>query len=79
MFVEYTFGDGAAFGLYESNAFYTGGTAMFAVDDVHEFVAAASARGVTFHQDGKIEDTPICWMAFGADPDGNQFIVHKRK
>ena len=79
LFVEYTFGDGASFGLYESQGFYAGGTAMFAVDDVAEFVAAAKARGVTFGQDGKIEDTPSCWMAFGADPDGNQFIIHKRK
>jgi predicted enzyme related to lactoylglutathione lyase len=79
MFVEYTFADGASFGLYPSEGFYTGGTAMFAVDDVADFVAAATARGVAFAQDGKVEDTPSCWMAFGADPDGNQFIIHKKK
>jgi len=79
MFAEYTFSDGAAFGLYASEGFYPGGTAMFAVDDVAEFVAAAKARGVAFGQDGKIEDTPSCWMAFGSDPDGNQFIIHKKK
>jgi len=79
MFAEYTFSDGASFGLYPSEGFYAGGTAMFAVDDVADFVAAATARGVAFGQDGKIEDTPSCWMAFGSDPDGNQFIIHKRK
>jgi predicted enzyme related to lactoylglutathione lyase len=79
MFVEYTFADGASFGLYPSEGFYTGGTVMFAVADVAEFVAAAMARGVAFAQDGKVEDTPSCWMAFGADPDGNQFIIHKKK
>jgi predicted enzyme related to lactoylglutathione lyase len=79
MFAEYTFADGASFGLYPSDSFYAGGTAMFAVDDVAEFVAAAMARGVAFAQDGKVEDTPSCWMAFGADPDGNQFIIHKKK
>jgi predicted enzyme related to lactoylglutathione lyase len=79
MFAEYTFPDGASFGLYESSGFYPGGTAMFAVDDVAAFVAAAQARGVAFAQDGKIEDSPSCWMAFGSDPDGNQFIIHKRK
>jgi predicted enzyme related to lactoylglutathione lyase len=79
MFVEYTFADGASFGLYPSEGFYTGGTVMFAVDDVADFVAAAMAKGVAFAQDGKVEDTPSCWMAFGADPDGNQFIIHKKK
>ena len=77
MFAEYTFPDGAAFGLYQSDAFYTGGTVMFRVDDVPAFVAAAKAKGVSFND--RIEDTPNCHMAFGSDPDGNQFIVHKLK
>jgi hypothetical protein len=29
--------------------------------------------------DGQIEDTPNCHMAFGTDPDGNAFIIHKVK
>jgi hypothetical protein len=34
---------------------------------------------VTFDDDGKIEDTPVCWMAFAQDSEGNNFILHKRK
>ena len=79
MFVEYTFADDASFGLYKSDGFYTGGTVMFRVDDVAAFVKAAMAKGVSFEGDGHIEDTPSCHMAFGSDPDGNKFIVHKKK
>jgi predicted enzyme related to lactoylglutathione lyase len=79
MFVEYTFADGAAFGLYQSDNFYTGGTVMFGVDDVPTFVKSAMANGVSFMGDGRIEDTPNCHMAFGTDPDGNAFIIHKVK
>jgi catechol 2,3-dioxygenase-like lactoylglutathione lyase family enzyme len=79
MFAEYTLADDASFGLYQSGAFYPGGTIMFRVDDVAAFVAAARDNGLTCFGDGHIEDTPSCYMAFGTDPDGNQFIVHKKK
>jgi predicted enzyme related to lactoylglutathione lyase len=52
---------------------------MFAVDDVPQAVDAAKGRGVKFHDDGNITDTPACHMAFGEDPEGNQFILHHRK
>ena len=52
---------------------------MFAVDDVARTVAAAMARGVKFVDNGGITDTPACHMAFGEDPEGNQFIIHHRK
>jgi predicted enzyme related to lactoylglutathione lyase len=55
------------------------GSAMFAVDDVAKAVTDAKARGVVFHQDGEITDTDACHMAFGEDPEGNQFILHHRK
>ncbi len=79
MFAEYTLGDDASFGLYQSGSFYPGGTIMFRVADVAAFVAAARDAGLTCFGDGKIEDTPSCYMAFGTDPDGNQFMVHKKK
>jgi hypothetical protein len=41
-------------------------------------MADAKARGVKFH-DEEITDTPVCHMAFGEDPEGNQFILHHRK
>jgi predicted enzyme related to lactoylglutathione lyase len=79
MFAEYTFADGNSFGLYKSEHPYVSGTVMFAVDDVPAFVAAAMAKGVAFAGDGHVDETPACHMAFGQDPDGNHFIIHKRK
>lgn len=79
MFAEYSFSDGAAFGLYQSDGFYAGGTVMFEVDDVAAFIAAAVAKGSTSFGEGHIEDTPSCFMAFGEDPEGNKFIVHHKK
>jgi len=52
---------------------------MFRVDDVASFVKAAVAKGVPFHGDGFVDETPVCHMAFGTDPDGNHFMVHKVK
>jgi len=79
---EYTFPGGETFGLYQPttvDSFYTSGGVMFAVDDVAAFVKAAAGRGVTFDAGGEVSDTPVCHMAFGTDPEGNHFIVHKRK
>jgi hypothetical protein len=25
------------------------------------------------------EETPVCFMSFGRDPDGNTVIIHQRK
>ena len=80
---EWTFGDGNSFGLYGSESEGMGGgssgSVMFAVDDVAQAVGAAKARGVKFHANGEVTDTPACHMAFGEDPEGNQFIMHHRK
>ena len=76
---EWTFGSGETFGLYQSEQASPGGSAMFAVDDVAQAVKDAQAQGVQLHGNGEITDTPGCHMAFGEDPEGNQFILHKRK
>lgn len=78
---EWTFDDGNSFGLYkvEGAGEHVNGSAMFAVDDVAQAVDAAKARGVHFHDDGEITDTPVCHMAFGEDTEKNQFILHHRK
>jgi predicted enzyme related to lactoylglutathione lyase len=78
---EWTFHDGNSFGLYQTEGPVDerSGSVMFAVDDVAQTVAAAKARGVKFADDGAITDTPACEMAFGEDPEGNQFIIHHRK
>lgn len=76
---EWTLGDGAAFGLYKTDASGNSGMVMFNVDDVGAAVAESKKRGVHFHDNGEVTDTPVCHMAFGEDPEGNQFILHKRK
>jgi predicted enzyme related to lactoylglutathione lyase len=78
---EWTFADGNSFGIYgaEGKVETRSGSVMFGVDDVAQAVDAAKSRGVKFHDDGEITDTPVCHMAFGEDPEGNQFILHHRK
>ena len=46
------------------------------VDDVPAARAALEAKGVTFF--GETMDTGVCHMAFFADPDGNQLMLHRR-
>ena len=75
---EWTFADGNSFGLYGTPEGSPGGSAMFAVDDVAQAMADAKGRGVKFFDD-EVTDTPACHMAFGEDPEGNQFILHHRK
>ncbi|GAC1501305.1 MAG: hypothetical protein NVS1B14_05640 [Vulcanimicrobiaceae bacterium] len=79
-FSEWVFADGGAFGLYRMSEGEpsAGGSVMFAVDDVAAAIAENKKRGVKFHDDD-VTDTPVCQMAFGEDPEGNQFIFHKRK
>ncbi len=78
-FSEWVFGDGGAFGLYSMpDSSSTGGSVMFAVDDVAAAIAENKKRGVKFHDD-EVTDTPVCQMAFGEDPEGKQFILHQHK
>jgi catechol 2,3-dioxygenase-like lactoylglutathione lyase family enzyme len=46
------------------------------VADVAATRAELEAKGVAF--DGDILDTSVCHMAFFKDPDGNQFMLHRR-
>ena len=79
--VEYTFPNGETFGLYKSPTMIGRRTAacLFAVDDLAAAVAEHKARGVKFEGDGHIENTPVCFMAFGDDSEGNNFILHQHK
>jgi len=79
---EWTFPGGESFGLYkphDEEAFDTSGGILFAVEDIHARVTEAKTRGVHFDDGGKVEDTPVCYMAFGRDTEGNRFIFHERK
>ncbi|HXD55661.1 MAG TPA: VOC family protein [Solirubrobacteraceae bacterium] len=46
------------------------------VADVAQARETLEARGVAFHADTL--DTGVCHMAFFADPDGNQLMLHHR-
>jgi len=80
MGAEFTFQDGTTFGLFkpDEQEWRRGGGLMFAVDDLDAAVAQYKARGVKLDDDGAIEDTPVCRMAFGEDSEGNYFILHQR-
>jgi catechol 2,3-dioxygenase-like lactoylglutathione lyase family enzyme len=45
------------------------------VPDVHETRKELEAKGVQFN--GDVMDTGVCHMAFFADPDGNQMVLHR--
>jgi len=77
--VEYTFPNGETFGLYETEDWTRHGGILFAVDDINAAVAEHKARGVKFEGDGHVESSPVCFMAFGEDSEGNSFILHQHK
>lgn len=49
----------------------------FEVDDFDATLAALRAAGAPFKHEPF--DTPVCRMAIAADPDGNEFVIHRRK
>ena len=81
-FTEWTFEDGSSFGLYKSQVKpqSRSGSAMFRVADVAQAAAhLKELNALAFHGDEQFSEFPTCFMAFGHDPEGNQFIIHKRK
>jgi predicted enzyme related to lactoylglutathione lyase len=55
----------------------TGTAAAFEVDDFDGYVAKLRNNGVPFLFEPR--ETPVCWMAVVADPDGNRVVLHQRK
>ncbi len=78
---EWTFADGSSFGIYMADGKTGGrsGSIMFAVDDVPAMAKQAEAAGATIDADHELLEMPSCQMMFADDPEGNQFILHKRK
>lgn len=74
--------DGTCFGIWEPDKM--GGTfapqknahLALSVDDVAAVRAELEAKGITFV--GDTLDTGVCHMAFFADPDGNDLMLHHR-
>jgi predicted enzyme related to lactoylglutathione lyase len=73
---EFTLADGSTFGVWKPDEGATGGAIMFAVDDAKAAVEHYRARGL---QLSDVIESPVCHMAFGADPEGNAIIIHQRK
>ena len=77
MFCEWTFPGGESFGLYKGSEFTRCDGVMFAVDDVKATLDACKTRGVKITEE--VEETPVCYMGFAEDSEGNGFILHHRK
>jgi len=81
-FPEYRLGDNGFLYLLSlesiGSAFRGPHDAGFAlrVPDVHEARRELEEKGVAFN--GEVLDTGVCHMAFFADPDGNQMVLHRR-
>ncbi len=54
-----------------------GTAAAFEVDDFQAYVDKLRQAGVKFVFEPM--ETPVCWMATVAAPDGNRAVIHKRK
>jgi len=75
---EFTFPDGTTFGIYQppGGDLPLGGGIMFAVPDAKKAVEHYRSRGVELSD---VMESPVCFMSFGSDPEGNQFMIHQRK
>jgi predicted enzyme related to lactoylglutathione lyase len=73
---EFTLADGSTFGVWKPEDGETGGAVMFSVDDARGAVEHYRARGLAVSD---VTESPVCYMAFAADPEGNAIIIHQRK
>jgi predicted enzyme related to lactoylglutathione lyase len=75
---EFTLSDGTTFGIWQpdSDRYPIGAGIMFAVPDVKVAVEKLRLRGA---QLSDIMESPVCFMSFGSDPEGNRFMIHQRK
>jgi catechol 2,3-dioxygenase-like lactoylglutathione lyase family enzyme len=70
------------FGIYEPTTFglefapQTTAHIALHVDDIEAARQGLEAKGVEFQ--GETLDTGVCHMAFFADPDGNNLMLHRR-
>jgi predicted enzyme related to lactoylglutathione lyase len=76
---EWTLANGDAFGLIKGTKYREGNGVLFNVKDVKATVEELRAKGIRLDDDGEIEETPVCFMAFGKDSEGNGYILHQPK
>lgn len=68
---------GVAIGLVAMPKIHPNGIVALAVDDVGQAVEELREKGVPIAME--VIESPVCWMAVVADPDGNQVLLHQRK
>ena len=68
---------GVAIGIVALDRTQPNGIVALAVDDVGDAVEELRGKGVTIAME--MIESPVCWMAVVADPDGNQVLLHQRK
>jgi predicted enzyme related to lactoylglutathione lyase len=75
---EFDLADGSSFaiGKHENFPWQPGYTVMFAVPDVPAAVALVKSLG---GKAGEPDESPVCFMSFGEDTEGNQIVLHRRK
>jgi predicted enzyme related to lactoylglutathione lyase len=77
---EYDIGNGTlalGAGAPEWKPTASGCSVALEVEDFDTAIADLKRAGVKFHMDPF--ETPVCWMSFIYDPDGNAVCIHKRK
>lgn len=73
---EFELADGTTFGVWKMDDDTTGGFVMLATGDINAARTECKARGLELSD---VTETPVCFMAFAQDPEGNGIIVHQRK
>jgi len=68
---------GVAIGLVAMPQTHPNGIMALAVDNVGEAVEELRGKGVKIAME--TIESPVCWMAVVADPDGNRILLHQRK
>ena len=68
---------GTAIGLVAMPQPHPNAVVALAVEDVGAAVEELRGKGVQISMEPL--ETPVCFMAVVADPDGNQILLHKRK
>ena len=75
---EFEFADGSAFaiGKHENFPWQAGTMVMFAVPDVAVASELVRKLGGTAEEPG---ESPVCYMSFAEDTEGNKLVLHRRK
>ena len=75
---EFELADGTTFGVYQPDGATPGKGygALFAVGDIRAAVTRFRESGAQLSDP---METPVCFLSFGKDPDGNEFAIHQRK